>query len=115
MSNRKAIGLSPIMLTLYGLLLTDFSRTAAREGVDWPVTGGDPGGMRYSPLREVDRSNVGDLEVAWTYRHGDYRSGWPDPFHGTAFEATPIVVAGRPVLTTPSNRRVPPHTEPAPR
>ena len=72
--------------------------------VDWPVTGGDPGGMRYSSLAQIDRTNVGSLEVAWTYQHGDYRSGWPDPYRGTSFQATPIVVDGRLIFTTPFNR-----------
>ncbi len=80
------------------------SATLANAGGDWPVTGGDPGGMRYSPLTQIGRGNVGELEVAWTYRHGDYRSGWPDPFRGTAFQSTPIVVDGRLIFTTPFNR-----------
>ncbi len=25
---------------------------------DWPATLGDPGGMRYSPLADIDRDNV---------------------------------------------------------
>ncbi len=39
---------------------------------DWPVTEGSPGGGRYSPLADINRGNVSQLEVAWTYRHGDY-------------------------------------------
>jgi quinoprotein glucose dehydrogenase len=73
----------------------------------WPVTGGDAGGMRYSRLRDIDRTNVGRLAVAWTYRHGDFRSGGIFPDHvlkGTAFEATPIVVEDRLVFSTPFDR-----------
>ncbi|NOT55903.1 MAG: hypothetical protein HOP18_14995 [Deltaproteobacteria bacterium] len=58
------------------------AHVAATSVVDWPVTGGDPGGMRYSPLTDINRTNVATLTVAWTYHHGDYRSGWPDPFKG---------------------------------
>ncbi len=78
-----------------------------RDAADWPVTGGDPGGMRYSPLAEIDRTNVGRLKVAWTFRHGDFRSGGPFADYvakGTAFEATPIVVEERLVFSTPFNR-----------
>jgi quinoprotein glucose dehydrogenase len=63
--------------------------------------------MRHSPLGQIDRSNVAGLEVAWTYRHGDFRSGGIFPDHvtkGTAFEATPIVVENRLVFSTPFNR-----------
>src|SRR6266566_3521603 len=28
---------------------------------DWPVTGGDPGNTRYSPLTQIDRRNVGSF------------------------------------------------------
>jgi hypothetical protein len=34
---------------------------------DWPVYGHDPGGMRYSPLKQVTEKNVAKLRVAWTY------------------------------------------------
>ena len=73
----------------------------------WPVTEGAAGGGRYSPLGDINRSNVSQLSVAWSYRHGDFRSGGflPDkPFKGSAFEATPIVVEGRLIFTTPFNR-----------
>jgi quinoprotein glucose dehydrogenase len=74
---------------------------------DWPVTGGDAGGARYSPLADIDRTNVATLRPVWTYHHGDfYDGGWlPDRVNkGTAMETTPIVVDGRLIFTTPMNR-----------
>jgi hypothetical protein len=76
--------------------------------VEWPVTEGAPGGGRYSPLAEIDRSNVAQLEIVWTYHHGD---AWKGRFpleinRGSAFESTPIVVDGRLFFTTPRNRVV---------
>ena len=85
------------------------SRLEMPQVVGWPVTEGSAGGGRYSPLTEIDRTNVSQLKVVWTYRHGDFRSGGllPDKyFKGTAFEATPIVVGGRLIFTTPFNRVV---------
>jgi hypothetical protein len=38
---------------------------------DWPTHGNDPGGTRYSPLSQIDRGNVSQLRVAWTYRTGE--------------------------------------------
>ena len=35
---------------------------------DWPVITGNLMGQRYSPLMDIDRQNVGDIERAWTYR-----------------------------------------------
>ena len=34
---------------------------------EWPVFGYDQGATRFSPLSEIDASNVQDLQVAWTY------------------------------------------------
>ena len=35
---------------------------------DWPMTEGAPGGGRYSPLTDIDATNVAQLGVAWTYQ-----------------------------------------------
>jgi quinoprotein glucose dehydrogenase len=73
----------------------------------WPYTEGSAGGGRYSPLKDINRKNVSQLKVAWTYRHGDFKSGGSLPdkyFKGSAFEATPILVEGRLIFTTPFNR-----------
>jgi quinoprotein glucose dehydrogenase len=79
---------------------------AAAQVADWPVTEGAPGGGRFSPLTDITRENVAQLQVAWTYRHGDF---WKGSFplevnRGSAFESTPIVVDGRLFFTTPRNR-----------
>ncbi len=72
---------------------------------DWPHPGGDPGGTRYSPLADIHAGNVGTLEVAWTYRHGDaHVPENPAKVSGTAFEATPLMIDGKVVISTPYNR-----------
>jgi quinoprotein glucose dehydrogenase len=38
---------------------------------DWPVYGGSPEYQHYSPLEQINRSNVKQLEVAWTYDTGE--------------------------------------------
>ena len=82
------------------------SARAAAQVADWPVTEGAPGGGRFSPLTEITRANVAQLQIAWTYRHGDF---WEGSFpvrenSGSAFESTPIVADGRLFFTTPRNR-----------
>lgn len=72
---------------------------------EWPYYGGDAGGSRYSPLGEIDRSNVSALHVAWEYHTGDVSDG-SDNRRKSAFETTPIVVDGTMYLTTPFNRVV---------
>src|SRR5437879_133475 len=76
-----------------------------RRNVDteWRSFGHDPGGMRYSALKQIDRRNVARLERAWTYHHGETFTGIPGD-RLPPFECTPIVVDGRLYLSSPSNR-----------
>lgn len=34
---------------------------------DWPIVGHDPGGTRYSPLKQINTKNVDKLQLAWTF------------------------------------------------
>jgi len=38
---------------------------------DWPVWGGSPENRHYSSLEQINRSNVKQLQVAWTYDTGE--------------------------------------------
>ena len=40
---------------------------ASAAGTDWPVSGHDAGGQRYSPLTQINKSNVANLQIAWSY------------------------------------------------
>src|SRR5262249_5096574 len=78
-------------------------RDRATPGADWPAYGHDPGGMRHSPLAQINRGNVSRLTIAWTYHTHDMsdgRSGTPR----SGFETTPLVVDGTLYLTTAFNR-----------
>ena len=70
---------------------------------DWPVYGRDPGGARFSPLTEINTTNVSGLREVWRYRTGDVSDGTVYPRRST-FEATPILFAGTLYLSTPFNR-----------
>jgi quinoprotein glucose dehydrogenase len=70
--------------------------------INWATYGNDPGGTRYSSATNIDRSNVDQLRVAWTYRTG--ANDTPTKLiRKAAFEATPILVNGELILTTPYN------------
>src|SRR5215510_15858630 len=75
----------------------------AKQESGWPAYGRDPGGSRYSPLSQINRGNVGQLKVAWTYGAGfaDIKAASAKK---AAFEATPILVDGLLYLTTPYSR-----------
>ena len=57
----------------------------APTNVEWPVVAGGQSGMRYSPLKQINTSNVNQLEVAWTFDVSDGA--------GT-LETNPIIVNG---------------------
>jgi quinoprotein glucose dehydrogenase len=40
---------------------------AVAAGSDWQVSGHDLGSQRYSPLTQINKSNVAKLDIAWTY------------------------------------------------
>ena len=70
---------------------------------DWPNYGNDPGGMRYSPLTQINRENVANLKVAWIFHTGDISDG-SGGRRRSGFETTPILVDGTLYFTTPFNR-----------
>jgi quinoprotein glucose dehydrogenase len=84
---------------------TTAGAVASYDDGEWVAYGRDPGGMRHSPLTQINRGNVGQLEVAWTFRTGELAA-----YEGTsagqkaAFEATPLMVDGALYLSTPTNR-----------
>ena len=67
----------------------------------WPNYGHDAGGTRYSPATQINRDNVAQLKVAWTYRTGALDQVGDNLKRNAAFEATPILVDGRLCLSTP--------------
>ena len=67
----------------------------ARQGdVEWPMHGGVDN-IRYSPLTQINRSNIAQLQVAWTY---DSRDNFP----GSEMQSHPVVVDGVLFATTPT-------------
>ena len=93
---RRTVPATPIIALLFSFVST---ATAQSDTGSWTSYGGDPGGMRYSAARQIDRSNVAQLTVAWTYRTGALDAK-TEMVRKAAFEATPILVEGKLVLST---------------
>ncbi|HWY87704.1 MAG TPA: pyrroloquinoline quinone-dependent dehydrogenase [Gemmataceae bacterium] len=92
-----------LILTILFLLLHPApGRAQASPDQGWPNYGNDPGGTRYSPAHQIDRTNVTQLQVAWTYRTGALQQQ-TDLIHKAAFEATPILADNKLFLSTPYN------------
>jgi quinoprotein glucose dehydrogenase len=65
-----------------------------------------PDGAKYSPLRQIDRSNVTRLTEAWTFHSGDTYEGSRGGLRGkaSAFETTPVYEDGTLFTTTAFGR-----------
>src|SRR6266853_1907806 len=85
--------------TLAFLLLASLLGAQQNQGApqDWSTYGGDAEGTRYSPLTQINRSNVGQLQIAWQFDPG---AG------GGRFQAQPIVVNGILYTVTPDSSLV---------
>ncbi len=59
-----------------------------RDG-EWRYYGGDAGSTRYSPLDQINRDNVADLQVAWRWRADNFG---PQPEFN--YRTTPLMVDG---------------------
>jgi len=75
------------------LVATQTASVAAPAGDrdDWQHYGGGPGGSHYSSLTQINRGNVGTLQLAWSYRTGDIERH-PEHRPLAALNVTPILV-----------------------
>lgn len=72
-----------------------------RADGEWPVYGGDLASTRYSPLDQIDASNVADLRIAWRWSAANFGPG-PE-FN---YRATPLMVDGVLYVTAGMRRTV---------
>jgi quinoprotein glucose dehydrogenase len=93
-----------ILLSAAFLLASDISfgqSSSVAADTEWRNYGHDPGGMRFSPLRQINSANVRHLQRAWTYEIA------PTPNSGiVAFESTPLMVDGVLYFTTQTSHAI---------
>ncbi len=75
---------------------------APQDG-DWAAYGRSNAATRFSPLGQITRDNVGDLERAWVFRTGDMPV---DDLKKWAAETTPLKVGDSLYLCTAMNRLI---------
>jgi len=72
---------------------------AAAADVNWDTYLGDKASAQYSPLKQVTPENVGQLEVAWTFRTGGADAG-----NRSQIQCNPLALDGVLYGTTPDNQ-----------
>ena len=94
---------APLLIVL---LVASCGGPAAEQGVrrapaagytGWEAYGGGADQIRYSRLDQINRGNVEQLAVAWTYDTGD-------DFEGSEMQCNPLVVDGLLYATSPRMR-----------
>ena len=69
-------------------------------GADWPAYGGTHHALRYSPLTQITKDNVGQLEQIWQFRTGDL----PEDEEAFGNQNTPVKVGDRLYLCSAMNK-----------
>lgn len=72
--------------------LSSCKKNRTRElvtGIDWPVYQGGKHSNQYSPLDQINKENVKDLQVAWEFHTGD-----KDNKSNTQIQCNPLIING---------------------
>jgi quinoprotein glucose dehydrogenase len=96
-----ALMLSAAAATVVALLPIHGQQGAATGGGEWRVNGGDAWGTRYSPLDQITRENVKNLQVVWRWKAQNM-----GPAPQAAWEVTPLMVGGKVYVTAGTTRTV---------
>ena len=102
------------LIAITGLVVSVIGQT------DWPTYGHDPGSTHYSPLKQIDKTNVSKLTRAWTFHmnsagaeatpaagaDGARRRGRGGGGGGGRVSTTPIVAGGLMYFPTPNGKVV---------
>ena len=85
-----------ILAVLVYLAATPAAQEMSRAGANWFSYGGDPGGTRYSSLRQITKANVSQLKEVWRFE---------TPEAGR-LQTTPLIVDGTMYVVTPRQKVV---------
>jgi quinate dehydrogenase (quinone) len=75
--------------------------TPANEQQNWASYGSNAAGDRFAALDQINRDNVSNLKVAWTYHTGDI--AWSPTGNEAEDQQTPLQIGNRLFLCTPHN------------
>jgi len=94
---------SAVIVLLASILCLGELRRGGSSMVEWPYVGGDPGVTRYSPLEDINTSNVTKLALAWEWKSPDQLMPQYKVTPG-AFTSTPLMIDNVVYVSTNLNR-----------
>ncbi len=77
--------------SVVGVVATAGAQQRSGEMVEWPFVGAEQSASKYSPIADIDASNVEQLEIAWTWEPNEL----PNQEFRTrpgSFEAMPLMI-----------------------
>src|ERR1700731_2413066 len=98
MSVSRMTGLLPALMFAAFPALAQYGTPATGE---WRVNGGDTGSTRYSPLDQINATNVKNLQVVWRWKAQNM-----GPAPQGAWEVTPLMAGGKLFFTAGTGRTV---------
>ncbi|WP_162051788.1 outer membrane protein assembly factor BamB family protein [Pontibacter pamirensis] len=99
--NRTLKYLTVCLLIIGSCISSTKEATVDTQEQDWPAYGGNTAGNRYSTLTQINKSNVQQLQVAWTYDTGENNN--PEE-RGINIQCQPIMANGMVYATSPRLR-----------
>jgi quinoprotein glucose dehydrogenase len=99
-----ALAVAAVVWPLPGIGQNSAPATAPAAGpnVEWRSYGAVEGSTRYSPIDQITRDNVKDLQVAWTWKFDNFGT----PAETVTTETTPLMVNGVLYFTAGARRTV---------
>jgi len=98
--NPERVFITAIVLVVLASLSAVAQKGASKN--EWRVYSADEGSTGYSPLNEINKQNVKDLQVAWTWKMDNFGSG----ADVATTETTPLMVNGVLYFTAGQRRTV---------
>lgn len=84
-----------ILMCLLVLISSHSLQADQPASKDWIAVGGDRGAQRYSSLNQINRKNVSQLKVAWTFKTGELNLQ-----RQKTIECTPLIIEGVMYIST---------------
>jgi quinoprotein glucose dehydrogenase len=85
-----------LLSCLFALLFFYGCKHNEHQNTEWSVYRGDKESTAYSALAEINRSNLQQLELAWTFHTGDARDG-----NKSTIQCNPIIINGLMYISSP--------------
>ena len=83
-----------IVFLLVSILLFDCSDQSSNLGANWTSYASDQFSSKYSPLDQINKENVKDIEVKWTWESPDNELKEQFKFPVSIYQVTPIAING---------------------